>query len=163
MYSKLLAANLGGLALLTLSACAEDNSTDNAAAVELTTYKSSTCGCCKLWVKHAEDFGFAVTARDVDNLGTIKSRHGVEPQFQSCHTSVTSDGFVFEGHIPAKLVRRFLQNPPAGARGLAVPAMPLGSPGMEYQNKFTPYQVLQLNRDGSREVYAEITSAAEQF
>ncbi|MBB3063263.1 DUF411 domain-containing protein [Microbulbifer rhizosphaerae] len=163
MNRKLFAACLGGLTLLALSACAKDNSADNTAAVELTTYKSATCGCCKLWVKHAEDLGFAVTARDVDDLGAVKNRHGIDPQFQSCHTSVTGDGYVFEGHIPAKLIRRFLQNPPVGARGLAVPAMPLGSPGMEYKDKFTPYQVWQLNRDGSREVYTEITTAAEQF
>ncbi|WP_369802079.1 DUF411 domain-containing protein [Microbulbifer sp. Q7] len=81
---------------------------------------------------------------------------------QSCHTSVSADGYVFEGHIPAKLIRQFLRNPPAGARGLAVPAMPLGSPGMEVGDRFTPYKVLQLNRDGSTSVYANIDHFEQQ-
>jgi hypothetical protein len=172
MYRKLLAAALGGLTLLALTACAKEspaagNVTKNAAiktaAIELTTYKSASCGCCKLWVEHAAASGFSVSARDLDDLNAVKNRHGIEPEFQSCHTSVSPQGYVFEGHIPAKMIRQFLQNPPPGARGLAVPAMPLGSPGMEVGERFTPYQVWQLNADGSREIYAEITSAAAQF
>lgn len=159
MYRKLFAA---GLLSLALAACAEEKGPATE-AVALTTYKSATCGCCKLWVKHARDNGFAVTAKDVDDLNGVKNRHGIEPRFQSCHTSVSREGYVFEGHIPARLVRRFLQSPPAGARGLAVPAMPPGSPGMEMGDRFVPYQVLQLNADGSHSVYAEIQSADQQY
>ena len=69
----------------------------------------------------------------------------------------------FEGHIPAKLIRQFLQNPPANARGLAVPAMPLGSPGMEVRDRFTPYEALQLNQDGSSSVYASINQFEQKY
>ena len=82
---------------------------------------------------------------------------------RSCHTAVTTDGFVFEGHVPAKYMAKFLENPPKGAIGLAVPGMPMGSPGMEYQNKFMPYQVMQLNKDGSTAVYADIDSPEAQL
>ncbi|MCX2834971.1 DUF411 domain-containing protein [Microbulbifer thermotolerans] len=159
MYRKLFAA---GLLSLALTSCAEEKKP----AVEdipLTTYKSASCGCCTLWIDHARDNGFAVTAMDVDDLNGVKNRHDIDPRFQSCHTSVSPEGYVFEGHIPAKLVRRFLQNPPEGAKGLAVPAMPPGSPGMEMGDRFVPYQVLQINADGSHSVYAEINTADQQY
>ena len=170
MYHTVFTAILGGLTLLGLAACTEksaDSITSEpshpvASTIELTTFKSATCGCCKLWVDHARDNGFAVTAHDVANLNLVKEQQGIEPRHQSCHTSVSTEGYVFEGHIPAKLIRQFLQNPPAGARGLAVAAMPLGSPGMEVGERFTPYEIMQLNRDGSASVYARIDNYAQQ-
>ncbi|MFV8783959.1 DUF411 domain-containing protein [Microbulbifer sp. SA54] len=161
-----------GLMLFFLSGCSESErqnpvaktaSVATADTIALTTFKSATCGCCKLWVDHASDGGFAIDARDVDNLNEIKQRHQIAPEFQSCHTSVSDNGYVFEGHVPAKLIRQFLQNPPAGARGLAVPAMPLGSPGMEVGDRFTPYEVLQRNNDGSQSIYANITRPEQQY
>lgn len=170
MYHKLFTAILGGMTLLTLAACGERNADGVAAEqaqsatpeIQLTTFKSATCGCCKLWVDHARDHGFTVTTHDVANLNVVKEQQGIDPRHQSCHTSVSAEGYVFEGHIPAKLIRQFLQNPPADARGLAVPAMPLGSPGMEVGDRFTPYEVIQMNRDGSESIYARIQNAAEQ-
>ncbi|WP_226668651.1 DUF411 domain-containing protein [Microbulbifer aggregans] len=160
-----------GAALLLLSGCGSSQDTQSATearstaatdSIALTTYKSATCGCCKLWVDHASQRGFLVDARDVNNLNDIKQQHQIAPEYQSCHTSVSENGYVFEGHVPAKLIRQFLQNPPAGARGLAVPAMPLGSPGMEVGDRFTPYEVLQLNNDGSHAVYASIDRPEQQ-
>lgn len=164
MYRKLTLAAFGCLTLLALAACTEKPSAAAAASAgsQLTTYKSATCGCCKLWVDHARDNGFTVEAEDVADLNAVKNQHRIEPRHQSCHTSVSAEGYVFEGHVPAKLIRQFLQNPPAGARGLAVPAMPLGSPGMEVGDRFTPYDVIQLNRDGSERIYARIESAEQQ-
>ena len=177
MKRNALLGSLAVAALLTLSACAKserdltgDNNSgrDEAPAVAeagttaLTTYKSTTCGCCKLWVDHASNNGFKVDAQDVSDLNAIKNRYQIAPEFQSCHTSVSAEGFVFEGHVPAKLIRQFLQNPPANARGLAVPAMPLGSPGMEVGDRFTPYQVLLLHKDGSHSVYARIDQFEQQ-
>ncbi|WP_323845505.1 DUF411 domain-containing protein [Microbulbifer magnicolonia] len=173
MTIKSMTSALVALALLALTACADAESggvtaqkdalqTADAAAIELTTYKSATCGCCKKWVDHARASGFKVTATDVDDLNGIKNRHQIEPRHQSCHTSVSTEGYVFEGHIPAKLIRQFLQKPPAGARGLAVAAMPLGSPGMEVEGHFTPYNVMLLNKDGSESVYARIDSIEHQ-
>ncbi|HEY8568718.1 DUF411 domain-containing protein [Microbulbifer sp.] len=169
--------SLAVAALLVLTACAKadhDHPADNdngrdktttsaaAAPLELTTYKSATCGCCKLWVEHAGGNGFEVDAQDVDDLNGIKEKYGIAPALQSCHTSVSPSGYVFEGHVPAKLIRQFLQNPPANARGLAVPAMPLGSPGMEVGDRFTPYKVLLLHSDGSHSVYASIDQFEQQ-
>ncbi|MFA0811561.1 DUF411 domain-containing protein [Microbulbifer epialgicus] len=165
MYRTFLAAIAIFSTALALSACAEPAEPAEPLAYNpsLTTYKSTTCGCCKLWVDYAQKTGFDIVAKDVDDLNGVKKQYGVKPRYQSCHTSVSKEGYVFEGHLPAKLIHRFLENPPEGALGLAVPGMPLGSPGMEVGNRFTPYQVMQLNKDGSSVVYAEITSAEEQF
>ena len=73
---------------------------------------------------------------------------------QSCHTGVSADGYFFEGHIPAKFVTAFLANPPENAAGLAVPGMPAGSPGMEMGDRFNPYSVILVKKDGTTEVYA---------
>ncbi len=84
-------------------------------------------------------------------------------RYGSCHTAVTENGYVFEGHVPARYIAQFLNDPPAGAVGLSVPAMPVGSPGMEYKDEFMPYQVLLVNKDGSVEVYASVESYQQQF
>ena len=131
--------------------------------VSATVYKDANCGCCKEWVGYAQNNGLNATAHDVDDLSLFKDRYSVPQQMRSCHTAVTTDGFVFEGHVPAKYMAKFLKNPPKGAIGLAVPGMPMGSPGMEYQNKFMPYQVMQLNKDGSTTVYADIDSPEAQL
>ena len=105
----------------------------------------------------------SATAQDVDDVSLFKDRYGVPQQMRSCHTTVTTDGYVFEGHVPAKHMAQFLANPPSDAIGLAVPSMPVGSPGMEYQDKFMSYKVMQLNKDGSTQVYAAIESPAQQI
>ncbi|MGM8899014.1 MULTISPECIES: DUF411 domain-containing protein [unclassified Psychrobacter] len=131
--------------------------------VSATVYKDANCGCCKEWIGHAEDNGLNATAQDVADLSIFKERYGVPPQMQSCHTAVTTDGYVFEGHVPAKHMAQFLENPPSDAIGLAVPGMPVGSPGMEYQNQFMPYQIMQINKDGTTSVYADIESPQQQL
>ncbi|MEN2752577.1 DUF411 domain-containing protein [Psychrobacter sp. NPDC078370] len=131
--------------------------------VSATVYKDANCGCCKEWISHAEDNGLSATAQDVADLAVFKERYSVPNEMRSCHTVVTTDGYVFEGHVPAKYMAQFLENPPVQAMGLAVPGMPIGSPGMEYQNKFMPYQVMQLNKDGTTQVYADIESVEQQL
>ena len=131
--------------------------------VSATVYKDANCGCCKEWVGYAEGNGLNATTQDVADLSLFKERYGVPQQMRSCHTTVTTDGFVFEGHVPAKHMAEFLANPPAQAIGLAVPNMPVGSPGMEYEDKFMPYKVMQLNKDGTTEVYAAIESPQQQL
>ena len=131
--------------------------------VSATVYKDANCGCCKEWVGYAQSNGLNATAHDVEDMSLFKDRYSVPQQMRSCHTAVTTDGYVFEGHVPAKYMAEFLKNPPKDAIGLAVPGMPMGSPGMEYQNKFMPYQVMQLNKDGSTAVYADIESPAQQL
>lgn len=131
--------------------------------VSATVYKDANCGCCKEWVGYAEGQGLNATTQHPEDLSLFKDRYGVPEQMRSCHTTVTSDGYVFEGHIPAKYMAQFLKNPPAQAIGLAVPSMPVGSPGMEYQGKFMPYKVMQLNNDGTTEVYVAIESPQQQL
>lgn len=135
----------------------------SSAAIAMDVYKSPSCGCCGKWVDHAEDRGFSFTTHHPADLNKLKTEWGIAPQYQSCHTVVSDDGYVFEGHIPARFLQQFLAAPPVDALGLSVPAMPVGSPGMEMGDRFTPYQVLLLKRDGSAEVYGQVSSPLEQY
>jgi hypothetical protein len=130
-----------------------------APAAHLDVYKSPTCGCCVKWMDHLAKYGISATARH-DHLD---DDFGVPADYRSCHTGVSSEGYVFEGHVPARYVRRFLADPPDGARGLAVPGMPVGSPGMEYKDEFTPYDILLLRDDGSVERYVTVDTYEQQF
>ena len=134
-----------------------------ASDVALTVFKSPTCGCCKIWIDHLEQNGFVSDVDETSDLAATKSKLGIKPEYQSCHTAVSKEGYAFEGHIPAKFIRQFIKEKPADVIGLAVAGMPLGSPGMEVDDKFTPYQILQLNKDGSSQVYADVKTAAEQY
>ena len=124
--------------------------------MELIVHKTPTCGCCKMWVNHMENNGFTIKTQDHQSLMKIKDNLKIEPQFRSCHTAVTSEGYFFEGHIPGKYVSKFLKENNPKAIGLSVPGMPLGSPGMEVEGRFTPYDVLIHFRDGTTKVYAEV-------
>jgi len=107
--------------------------------------------------------GFTIKAVNKIDMMGIKSEHGIEGRLQSCHTAVdTASGHVFEGHVPAGAVRQFLVNPPEGARGLTVPGMPAGSPGMEMGTRFDQYQVVQINRDQPPSLYMNVRSQADQ-
>ena len=128
----------------------------------LTVHKSPTCGCCGLWVDHARANGFETRIEHPADINRLKANHGIAPRHQSCHTAVSVDGFVFEGHVPAHLIARFLAEKPEGAIGLAVPGMPIGSPGMEMGERFDPYEVLVLMADGSSRVYSVIDTPARQ-
>ena len=125
-------------------------------SMELLVHKTPTCGCCKMWVKHMENNGFAINTQDHQSLMTIKEKLKIEPQFRSCHTAISSDGYFFEGHIPSKYVSKFLSENNPDAIGLSVPGMPLGSPGMEVEGRFTPYDVLIHFKNGKTKVYASV-------
>ena len=132
----------------------EYTSADN--KFSLLVHKTPTCGCCKKWVNHLEDNSFLTMIKDHQNLQKVKEQYSIQPKYQSCHTAVSQDGYIFEGHIPSKFIKQFLANPEADAIGLTVPGMPLGSPGMEVEGRFMPYDVLVLYKDGSSRVYAEV-------
>ncbi|MFM1896470.1 MAG: hypothetical protein RLZZ385_1544 [Pseudomonadota bacterium] len=151
------------LGLVSLSFVGHRAATAQASPIPLDVYKDPTCGCCGLWIEHMAAAGFASTVHHPDDLNRVKQELGIPPQLQSCHTAVTAEGYRFEGHVPARFVQQFLAAPPPNSAGLLVPGMPLGSPGMEVGERFTPYDVLLLNRDGSTSVYASLGSAAEQF
>ena len=113
-------------------------------------YKTASCGCCGAWVKHMKENGFTVRAHDVANPSDYREKFGIPKQFGSCHTAKVG-GYAIEGHVPAADVVRLLAAKPK-AKGLAVPAMPLGSPGMEGPRK-DPFDVLLVKVNGSTSVY----------
>ncbi|MBD3610264.1 MAG: DUF411 domain-containing protein [Gammaproteobacteria bacterium] len=117
----------------------------------ITVYKSPTCGCCKKWVTHLEDNGFDVEAKNVRNVAPIKDENGVPRRMRSCHTAVVG-GYVVEGHVPASDIKRMLKEQP-NIRGLAVPGMPVGSPGMEQGSRKDPYPVVAFDKKGNLAVY----------
>lgn len=119
--------------------------------VTIHVYKSPTCGCCAQWVEHLRSAGFTVAVEDREDLGAVKSMVGVPAALQSCHTATAGD-YVFEGHVPADAIARFLDEAP-DARGLAVPGMPVGSPGMEMDGRVDPYDIIIFDEDGASSVY----------
>jgi hypothetical protein len=143
--------------VMTLSLESSDTNTQNIdSQFDLLVHKTPTCGCCKKWVDHMEENGFSITTEDHQSLTMIKDDLQIHPKFRSCHTGVSQEGYFFEGHVPGKYVAQFLSESNPGAIGLSVPGMPLGSPGMEVDNRFTPYDVLIHFQDGTSKVYAEI-------
>lgn len=120
-------------------------------AGEIVVYKSPSCGCCKAWVNHLQENGFSVEVHDKEDMNPIKVDREVPRHLQSCHTAEVG-GYVVEGHVPADLITRLLQEKPK-VKGVAVPGMPMGSPGMEGPRK-DAYQVLTFQEDGSTTVYA---------
>ena len=169
--------------VLTLSACsgANKNATTNlnqASSKEtshinnalpiLNVYKSPSCSCCKKWLDHVDEQGFQSVAHNNNTLSVFKQSLQIAPQYRSCHTAVSKEGYIFEGHVPAKFIHKFLAEQHDSSLddnvlGLAVPAMPIGTPGMEVGNKFMPYQVLLLTSDGANTVYATVNDYQEQF
>lgn len=143
--------------LMTLTAESDDiNNQYIDSEFNLLVHKTPTCGCCKKWVNHIENSGFNVNTQDHQSIEAIKDNLKIEPKFRSCHTAVSAEGYFFEGHVPSKYVLQFLSESDPDAIGLSVPGMPLGSPGMEVNGRFTPYDVLIHFKDGASEVYAEI-------
>lgn len=123
----------------------------HAAEETLEVYKTPWCGCCTAWVDHMRDAGFAVRVTEMEDLEPFKASHGVTADLASCHTALIG-GYVVEGHVPASDVARLLKERPE-ATGLAVPGMPVGSPGMEMGGEGDPYEVV-LFGPGKRETFA---------
>ncbi len=121
-------------------------------AATMTVMKSPACGCCAKWIEHAEKHGFTVEVKNVDDIMAVKARAGIPNALASCHTTMVG-GYVVEGHVPAEDIKKLLAQKPR-ARGIAVPGMPGGSPGMEHAAK-DPYQTLLIKPDGSTSVFAK--------
>ena len=150
--------------IIFLSACFEEPSSKTKNFIgELVVYKSPTCGCCREWISHLQYEGFEIDTVNRNNLNPLKEKYGIEAKAQSCHTAIYNEQYVFEGHIPARLIKQFLESPPEGAKGLTVPGMPTGSPGMESGSKFQPYKVWLMKETGGYEEYANILNYDEQF
>lgn len=159
-------AAIAAVSAIALPACAPDDAgsaeneaagtesgtvslvSDEIADMTVKVYKSPACGCCEAWVEHLRAAGFEVEVEDTNALAAVKAEQGVPAALQSCHTAVVGD-YVFEGHVPVEDMVSFLQEAP-DARGLAVPGMPVGSPGMEQGDRVDPYDVIMFDESGSR-------------
>lgn len=124
----------------------------SAQAAEVVVYKSPTCGCCDKWVDHMRANGFSVKTEDVADVTPYKIRGGITPELASCHTAFVG-GYTIEGHVPAGDIKRLLKQRPA-LQGLAVPGMPIGSPGMEQGAHKDKYSVMSIDKSGKTAVYA---------
>jgi hypothetical protein len=124
--------------------------------LNMTVYRSPSCGCCGVWVEHAQKHGFKIKDIKTNEMEALKQKYNVPPELASCHTTII-DGYVMEGHIPADDIKRFLKEKPQSV-GLTVPGMPLGTPGMEAGNKKQPFQVLAFGNKGEIEVFKEYQS-----
>jgi hypothetical protein len=116
----------------------------------IAVYKYPACECCVRWIKHLSANGFVTTVRDTPDMDSVKRTMGVPDALQSCHTAVVGR-YIVEGHVPADAIKKLLAEKPA-VMGLAVPGMPMGSPGMEGSSK-QPYNVIAFERDGKTRVY----------
>lgn len=133
---------------ILLAAC-----TGAAQAMPYVMFRDPGCGCCKDWAAHAhEQLAHEVQVREDEPMDAVKARLGVPVDLSSCHTTVI-EGYVIEGHVPAREIKRLLAERPAGVTGLAVAGMPMGSPGMEAGGRVQPYQVIAFG-DAGRKVYA---------
>jgi len=117
---------------------------------QITVYKSRSCGCCVKWISHLQDNGFQVIVKNHNDLPEIKKQYGIKPELAACHTGLV-DGYLVEGHVPADVIKRLLKEHPA-IDGIAVPGMPIGSPGMEGPNP-EPYKILAFDTKGNTSVY----------
>jgi hypothetical protein len=135
------------LAPLALLACAQA-----AAAATINVEKSPYCGCCGHWIEYLRAEGFEVRVTEAEDVTPAARRAGVPDDLRGCHTA-TIEGYAIEGHVPAEDIRRLLAERP-NAAGIAVPGMPVGSPGMEAGNRRQPYSTILFTRDGRRRVFA---------
>ena len=117
----------------------------------VTVYKSPTCSCCGRWITHLKANGFQVNVVNVNDVTPFKKNAGLTPALASCHTAFVGN-YVVEGHVPAREIKRLLKEKP-DIKGLAVPGMPMGSPGMEMGNKKDPHDVLSIDKNGKTKVY----------
>lgn len=154
---------LGATALLgatTLAARAAAPATKTEALPVMQVWKDPNCGCCKDWIAHMEQSGFSASVADEGN-NAARARLGVAQKFASCHTALVQ-GYVIEGHVPVADIQRLLKEKPK-ALGLAVPGMPIGSPGMDgpaYGGRRDAYQVLLIQKDGSAQVFTSYAGKA---
>ena len=120
--------------------------------IPIDVHRDANCGCCKAWISHMEQNGFKVTDHVETDMSAVKQRLGVEPRLASCHTAVIDGKFV-EGHVPAEQVLALRKR--ADLKGMAVPGMVTGSPGMEMGDRVDAYQVIGVSQSGSDEVIAD--------
>lgn len=147
---------IGGAVLITAASmiAAASAQTAKAATASMVVYKSATCGCCSLWVKHLLARGFKVETRDVGDseLTSVAIQSGVPADLQTCHTAKIN-GYIVEGHVPAADIERLLTEKPA-ILGIGVGGMPMGSPGMEQGGMTQRFNTMAFTKDGKETIFA---------
>jgi hypothetical protein len=139
--------------LLVLAGCASTNRSSGEPEVELTTFKTATCGCCGIWTKYADQNGYDVQEVTLSSVDAKKTELGVPRDLASCHTSVV-EGYVVEGHVPVEAIDKLLLEKP-DIKGIALPGMPSGTPGMPGP-KTEDWTIYALHNDGSRSIFMVI-------
>jgi len=151
LYTTIVIASLLTTVACTGQSPAPSDQTGNGSPHEMTVYHDPQCGCCGKWVEHMHAHGFEVEKVPTTDMNRIKRELGVPRELPSCHTAVVGD-YVVEGHVPAEDVLRLLAEQPQ-ARGLSVPGMPLGSPGMEVDHRRMAYDVILFGTDDRTRVF----------
>lgn len=136
---------------LILTAILFSTVASSAWAKTMQVYKSPTCGCCQKWIDYLKKNGFEVESKDETQMDAVKKKLGVPVNLSSCHTAVI-DGYIVEGHVPAEAIQRLLKERPK-VRGLSVPGMPIGSPGMEQGDTVEHYDVVTFDSKGKTKVF----------
>lgn len=147
MHPRYIAALV--LTASSLAACSKALPPD---APQMMVYKTSTCQCCSRWLAHLHDHGIATKVELTSNLAQVRAQLGVPAPLASCHTAIVG-GYLVEGHVPAEDIQRLLKEKPS-AKGISVPGMPVGSPGMEMGDRQDPYDVLLFDESGKTQVFA---------
>ncbi|MGR9088423.1 MAG: DUF411 domain-containing protein [Gammaproteobacteria bacterium] len=124
---------------------------ENTERVDITVYRSPSCGCCGKWIEHLEKNNFKVEDILTEDMQAIKDKYGVPSEMASCHTALVN-GYVIEGHVPASDIDELLKNKPKVA-GIAVPGMVTGSPGMEMGSRKDPYDVMSFDRESHFQIF----------
>lgn len=144
MKTPLRVAALSALLLSGMAHAAEPLTID--------VHRDANCGCCKTWISHLQANGFKVNDHVEADMSSVKQRLGVQPRLASCHTGVIDGKFV-EGHVPADQVIALTKRD--DLKGIAVPGMPIGSPGMEMGDRKDAYQVIGVNHQGQDVIVAD--------
>lgn len=121
------------------------------AASSVTVYRDPSCSCCGGWIQYLSEQGFQTTEISTADIDTLKQQYGVPNALASCHTAVV-DGYVLEGHVPVADIRHLLEERPPIA-GIAVPGMPIGTPGMENGDQHDSFTVFSFDRQGRTEPF----------
>jgi len=120
-------------------------------ADDITVYRSPTCTCCEKWLAHLKQNNFAIKDIVTNDIQAIKTKYGVTAEMASCHTAIIN-GYVVEGHVPADDIKAMLKTKPK-ITGIAVPGMPLGTPGMEMGGKKDAYNVMSFDTANHHQVF----------
>lgn len=121
-------------------------------AKDIVVYRSPSCGCCGKWVKHLKDNNFNVIDNVVHDVDSVKRKYGVPSELASCHTAVVGD-YVIEGHVPVEDIEKLLSLK-ADVSGIAVPGMPVGTPGMEMGDRKDAYKVIAFDKESRKQVFS---------